>query len=595
MHLASLHLEHFRGFRRLSLALDPTTVLIGENSCGKTSILDAIRLALSEEILLADPPLGPLDFHVATDGPATEAPPPLRIRLAFEELSPGEWPHAVVERLRGAIRPLGDGRHTVVLEIEATREDDPSTPQRATTKVAFLDPQQRPIDLDAPSVHRELRALKPVFQLGPNRPTWRGAIATGPRDGPLGRESGAGVVGAATPSSAGRRDVVAVAAPAQPATAVDATRLAQKLVELYAALLDPRVEIGRFEESLAEVGALLALDREEEAIVSRSPDRLIEVVRHRLATIMAGREIALAFGRHGAGTRAVLMFLLFASLLAGSGGRGLDPLAHPLLALEDPEAHLHPSLVAFIGRMLSGIRAQKLIVTHSGDVLADAALPTIRRLSRRGDEVRSWRLRRSSLTGDDLGKVSYHIQAKRGVVLFARCWLLVEGETEFWLLPALARELGYSLHLEGVECVEFAQCGIVPLVKLADDLGIEWHVLADGDRAGEVYEHTASEWLRGAARERRITALEAPDIEHCLWNNGFAPIYRRAARLAVRGDGRRRGEVAGMVIARAIKNTSKPHLARMAIEHVREAGPSGVPPPLRRAIETAVALARDAR
>ena len=43
--------------------------------------------------------------------------------------------------------------------------------------------------------------------------------------------------------------------------------------------------------------------------------------------------------------------------------------------------------------------------------------------------------------------------------MFARCWLLVEGETEFWIMPELAR-VGWISRQEGIVCVEFAQCGV---------------------------------------------------------------------------------------------------------------------------------------
>ena len=75
-------------------------------------------------------------------------------------------------------------------------------------------------------------------------------------------------------------------------------------------------------------------------------------------------------------------------------------------------------------------------------------------------------------------KITYHVRLKRDDALFARAWLLVEGETEVWLLPELARMMGCDFASEGIRCVEFAQSGVEPLVKLANDLGIEWHCYA---------------------------------------------------------------------------------------------------------------------
>ena len=46
MHLARIHIENFRAIRKASLDLDETTVLIGENNSGRSSILEALALVL---------------------------------------------------------------------------------------------------------------------------------------------------------------------------------------------------------------------------------------------------------------------------------------------------------------------------------------------------------------------------------------------------------------------------------------------------------------------------------------------------------------------------------------------------------------------
>ena len=62
-------------------------------------------------------------------------------------------------------------------------------------------------------------------------------------------------------------------------------------------------------------------------------------------------------------------------------------------------------------------------------------------------------------------------------------------------MSQLAQVMGHDLEAEGVRSIEFAQCGVAPLVKLANDLGIAWHLLADGDESGRVYARDARKWL----------------------------------------------------------------------------------------------------
>ncbi len=65
---------------------------------------------------------------------------------------------------------------------------------------------------------------------------------------------------------------------------------------------------------------------------------------------------------------------------------------------------------------------------------------------------------------------------------------------------------------KGFKVIEFAQSGLKPLVKLPRRMGIEWHVLVDGDEAGKKYAATVRSLLnndREAEREH-LTALPAP-------------------------------------------------------------------------------------
>jgi putative ATP-dependent endonuclease of the OLD family len=275
--------------------------------------------------------------------------------------------------------------------------------------------------------------------------------------------------------------------------------------------------------------------------------------------------------------------------------------ADPILVLEDPEAYLHPLVTANISRLIDALPVQRIVTTNSADLLTSVPLRALRRAVRRPDGVRVHAVPRRALSIEELRRVGYHVRSMRADALFARCWLLVEGETEFWVVPELARILGVDLPSEGVRVVEFAQCGLEPLVKLADALGIAWTLLADGDEAGLRYTERAVD-LAGEAAAERVVSLEELDLEHCMWAHGFDGVYRHAAGLPplskkprpvhVHPRDRRaaeRGPSSTKVILRA-----KPRLALEVLEAAAERGPAGVPPPLRRLVETAVRLARAA-
>ncbi|MFW6459349.1 ATP-dependent nuclease [Klebsiella pneumoniae] len=89
------------------------------------------------------------------------------------------------------------------------------------------------------------------------------------------------------------------------------------------------------------------------------------------------------------------------------------------------------------------------------------------------------------MNAEESRRIAFHIRFNRASSLFARCWLLVEGETETWVINELARQCGHHFDAEGVKVIEFAQSGLKPLIKFARRMGIQWHVLVDGDEAGK--------------------------------------------------------------------------------------------------------------
>jgi putative ATP-dependent endonuclease of OLD family len=286
--------------------------------------------------------------------------------------------------------------------------------------------------------------------------------------------------------------------------------------------------------------------------------------------------------------------LLLTGALLSAGAERLEQGTSPLTLIENPEAHLHPMTLASIWSVIECIGGQKIVATHSGMLLTRARLSSLRRLTRCEGVVTEWRVPEGALTGDELRRYFYHLRSRRAAASFARCWLLVEGETEYWLMSELSRVCGYDLASEGVACVEFAQCGLSAMLKVARHLGIEWHLLVDGDMAGQRYIDAAREYAETDGCHPRFTGLPEPDIEHCFWGFGYEDVFRRAAwpRNIATPRPWQQNAPARKVIARAIERYSKPWMAVLLLEAVIDRGPEGVPPPLRQAIETCIQMAR---
>lgn len=539
MHLTHLSLRNFRGIRRLELPLDRTTVLLGENSLGKSNLLDALALVLAPDQGDELPALSPDDLHVPADGQPAES---LLIGLTFDEPGPDAWDGVVEAALMDRARRREDGSRRLVLEVHGT-----AAGSRPAATWFLVDEQGRPLDAaPVPGLLAALRRAAPFVLLGgapydPRRPSH-----------PPGDDG---------PPPSRRQRLIA--------------DLYRRLTS-YSGPPDP-----------AEVDAAVDAVRADLAARAPAPPQA------------APWPFVTAPERHpreshpSAAAAHVAAWLLVGRLLDHLGPRRPP---FPIVAIEDAEAHLHPVLLASVWRLLTDIPAQKIVTTNAPELAGAAPLEALRRLTRTADGVDVRRVPPGLLDAEARRRVAYHLRVRRGGALFARAWLLVEGETEFWLLPELARQLGDDLAAEGVAVVEFAQCGVDPLIQVADALAIPWHLLVDGDGTGRGYAAAARRLEGRGSRGQAppITVLPAEDMEHTLWEAGYEHVYREHAPLQGDKGRRARKPAPGYVISRAVRATSKPFLALAVAEAAADPQGPGVPEPLGAVLHDVVARARAA-
>lgn len=321
---------------------------------------------------------------------------------------------------------------------------------------------------------------------------------------------------------------------------------------------------------------LTSYDRPQLINYSQEYTRNVGDIVNRPISIETLSTISHTFQKPGLNKVKLLLSLLAGAVLSSKGDRVISKKARPIVIFEDIEARFHPSLLLSFWSLVEAIDFQKIVTTNSGDLLSAMTLYSLRRLHRRCYDTRSFKVLPNSFSNEEVRRIAFHVRINRPMSLFARTWLLVEGETEVWVLSTIASLLGISLQCDGIRIIEFAQCGLTPLMKLASQLGIEFHVLTDGDEAGQKYANSVRARVKANELSRHLTIMPHVDIEHYIYSLGYEDIFKKAAMLP--SGVLKKGINADKIINMAIKRKSKPGLALILVEAMQDRGIEWIPP-----------------
>jgi putative ATP-dependent endonuclease of OLD family len=178
---------------------------------------------------------------------------------------------------------------------------------------------------------------------------------------------------------------------------------------------------------------------------------------------------------------------------------------HTFLAVEEPEAHLHPHVQRLVYRHFlaedaheddeagergdadvpRATRLTTILTTHSPHIASIAPLRSIVLLRRDAADNKTVGVStaKTPLSTTDEGDLQRYIDVTRGELFFARGVILVEGDAERFLIPAFAEAMEIHLDQLGISVCSVSGTNFAPYVKLLGSAGlaIPHVVLTDRD------------------------------------------------------------------------------------------------------------------
>ena len=572
MKLVEIKIENFRGIRSLSLPLDNLTVLIGENNTGKSTVLEAIRLVLTRGFgIRRGGQFTEYDFHLKDADTTPQTAGAISITLHFAEEQQDEWPETVVQQMSEVIQlDTSTGLNHIWLRAEGVFQEETAS---FDTKWAFVNSAGEELVLRSATPINLLSRFVPVFFLSALRDASQEFGQRG--------QFWSGFLKSINLPNEKREEIE------------------EMLREVNESVIGSNAGLAEVMKKIAETKRLVPLDSTAPVALEAIPTRVFDMVGKVQVHLKSSQGAKLPLYRHGEGTQSLAVLMLFQAFVASNLAEAYAPESTPILALEEPEAHLHPSAIRTLGSFMQTMTGQILVTSHSGDLVSRVPVTSLRRLYKRNGETKLGRVENGVFSNRELQAIDYSIRLARGHYLFSRCWLLVEGETEFHLMPLLFELLGHLQDEVSFSVLEISQVldKGVPLIKFAKALGIKWFLMADGDDAGNDYINRANSHLSpGEQLSDRARQLAQTDIEHEFWHNGYDDFIKnmvtenrqRQIETEAVGDDDKKTK---LLIKAAIKQAGgKPAFAQALVNEVQQRGVETVPQTIRDIIDRVVNL-----
>ncbi len=188
--------------------------------------------------------------------------------------------------------------------------------------------------------------------------------------------------------------------------------------------------------------------------------------------------------QHGYGTRSWISFLTLSAFIEDRSQKLKerdDAKQFVILTIEEPEAHLHPQAQRQLFEQLSNFRGQKIVSTHSPNIITQCELSDIIHIKKQDGKTTAIRYKSSGVQSDE-ESINREVINPRADLLFASAVILCEGLTEELALPVFfTKHFGHAPYSFGVSIIGMGGPKYKQYLSLIKDFNIPWFIFSDGE------------------------------------------------------------------------------------------------------------------